>query len=168
MPTLKTTKESKNNIFANCNIDSADVSGDGNKFTNSKFGKIAMSVTQGTGNWLVDAVKSLGALGTVSYIAAFYSIKLVTEVNFETEFTKAIIFSVISVILFLFSGVIYHLRQSNENENIKIALEVLKQVYNRLAEQISTADKDKTVSITMTVDNLPEKIAEVIKKTKEQ
>lgn len=48
---------------------------------------------------------------------------------------------------------------------IKEALGVLREVYNRMAEQISTADKDKTVSITMTIDNLPDKITEVIKKS---
>ena len=37
-----------------------------------------------------------------------------------------------------------------------------------MAEQISTADKDKTVSITMTIDNLPDKIAEVVKSTSQE
>lgn len=69
------------------------------------------------------------------------------------------------MILLIYSGAIYLSESKQETTKIREALGVLREVYNRMAEQISTADKDKTVSITMTIDNLPDKIAEVIKKS---
>ena len=70
--------------------------------------------------------------------------------------------------MLVFSGIIYHTQTREKAEVVKKALDVLGGVYNRMAEQISTADKDKTVSITMTIDNLPDKISEVIKKSSKE
>lgn len=114
---------------------------------------------------LIDAIKKLGPLGTISYVGAIAIFFVITQVNFQTDSAKGISLLVIGTSLLLFSGIIYWLEKKEEAIKIREALGVLREVYNRMAEQISTADKDKTVSITMTIDNLPKEIAEVIKKT---
>lgn len=155
---LKITKEAKDNQFDNCDINGAEVSGTGNIFKNSYFKKFIS-------NWLVDAVEKLGALGTISFVGAFLLIYVTSQVNFETQLAKALVLSVSAMVLLIFSGIIYYLRVIDENLKVKAALEVLKEVYNRLAEQTAKTEKDQTVSITMTIDNLPTKIAEVIRNT---
>jgi hypothetical protein len=117
---------------------------------------------------LVDAVKKLGVVGTISYVGAATIFAVLAFVNFSTEPVKAGILLAIGVILLVYSGAIYWSENQQETTRIKEALGVLCEVYNRMAEQISTADKNKTVSITMTIDNLPDKIAEVIKKSSEK
>ncbi len=114
---------------------------------------------------LVDAVKRLGIVGTISYVGAATVFVVLLLVNFNAEPVKAGVLLSIGVALLMYSGAIYWSETKQETEKMKEALGVLREVYNRMAEQISTADKDKTVSITMTIDNLPDKIAEVIKKT---
>lgn len=114
---------------------------------------------------VIEAVQRLGIIGTLSYVGAVVIFLVALSVNFETEPTKAIVLTLIGSSLLLFSGLIYWLESKEETAKVKEALGVLREVFNRMAEQISTADKDKTVSITMTIDNLPDKIAEVIKKT---
>ena len=114
---------------------------------------------------IIEAIKKLGILGTISYIGALFLFILVTQVDFKTETIKVYVLSFIGTTLLIFSGIIYWFENKEETIKIKEALGVLKEVYNRLAEQIATSDKDKTVSITMTINNLPDKISEVIKKT---
>lgn len=114
---------------------------------------------------LADAVRKLGVVGTISYVGAAVIFTVLLFTNFNTEPVKAGVLLTIGVVLLLFSGAIYWSETKQETEKRKEALGVLREVYNRMAEQISTADKDKTVSITMTIDNLPDKIAEVIKKS---
>lgn len=114
---------------------------------------------------LKDAVQKLGVVGTISYVGAAAIFVLLMWTNFETEKFKVISLSVIGIVLLIYSGVIYWQETKQETEKVREALGVLREVYNRMAEQISVADKDKTVSITMTIDNLPDKIAEVIKKS---
>lgn len=157
-PALKVTKEAKGNKFDNCEIDGAEIDGIGNQFNNSYFKRFVS-------NWLVDAVEKLGALGTISFVGAFLLIYVTSQVDFETQLAKALVLSGSAMVLLIFSGVIYYLRVIDENSKVKAALEVLKEVYNRLAEQTAKTEKDQTVSITMTIDNLPTKIAEVIKNT---
>lgn len=117
---------------------------------------------------LVDAVKKLGVLGTISYVGAAAIFTVLIFVDFSAEPVKAGVLLAIGLILLIYSGAIYWSESKQETTKIKEALGVLREVYNRMAEQISTADKDKTVSITMTIDNLPDKIAEVIKKSSEK
>lgn len=117
---------------------------------------------------LVDAVEKLGVLGTISYVGAAAIFTVLIFVDFSAEPIKAGVLLAIGLILLIYSGVIYWSESKQETTKIKEALGVLREVYNRMAEQISTADKDKTVSITMTIDNLPDKIAEVIKKSSEK
>lgn len=118
---------------------------------------------------MIEAVKKLGPLGTISYIGALLLYLVATRVDFTHEAAKSYLLAGIGTVLLVFSGLIYITKLKRETEVIKEALTVLGGVYNRMAEQISTSDKDKTVSITMTIDNLPDKIAEVIKKsTKEE
>lgn len=112
-----------------------------------------------------EAIQRLGIIGTISYIGAMILFLVVLRVDFNTEFSKALILTIIGATLLIFAGVIYWLESKEETTKTKEALGVLREVFNRMAEQISTADKDKTVSITMTINNLPDKIAEVIKKT---
>lgn len=114
---------------------------------------------------LIDVIKKLGPLGTISYVGAIVIFFVITRVNFQTESAKGISLLFIGTSLLLFSGIIYWLEKKEEAIKIREALGVLREVYKRMAEQISTADKNKTVSITMTIDNLPKEIAEVIKKT---
>ena len=117
---------------------------------------------------LVDTVKKLGVVGTISYVGAAAIFTVLIFVDFSAEPVKAGVLLAIGLILLIYSGAIYWSESKQETTKIKEALGVLREVYNRMAEQISTADKDKTVSITMTIDNLPDKIAEVIKKVLEQ
>ncbi len=114
---------------------------------------------------LVDTVKKLGAVGTISYIGAMLLFIVALQVDFRTETTRGFVLAGIGTLLLVFSGIIYYTQTREKARVVKEALEVLGGVYNRMAEQISTADKDKTVSITMTIDNLPDKISEVIKKS---
>jgi len=113
---------------------------------------------------VADVVKKLGIIGTICYMGAMLLFILVLTVNFQTEVFKALILSGIGTALLVYSGIVYSLEKKEETIKVKEALGVLREVYNRAAEQISTADKDKTVSITMTIDNLPDKIAEFIHK----
>lgn len=114
---------------------------------------------------LVDAIKKLGVVGTISYVGAAAIFTVLLFVDFSIEPIKAGVLLVIGLILLTYSGAIYWSESKEESLKTKEALGVLREVYNRMAEQISSADKDKTVSITMTIDNLPNKIAEVIKKS---
>ena len=117
---------------------------------------------------LADAIKKLGVVGTISYVGAAAIFTVLIFVDFSAEPVKAGVLLAIGLILLIYSGAIYLSESRQETAKIQEALGVLREVYNRMAEQISTADKDKTVSITMTIDNLPDKIAEVIKKVLEQ
>lgn len=117
---------------------------------------------------LVDAVKKLGVLGTISYVGAAAIFTVLIFVDFSAESVKTGVLLAIGLILLIYFGAIYWSESKQETTKIKEALGVLREVYNRMAEQISTADKDKTISITMTIDNLPDKIAEVIKKSSEK
>lgn len=114
---------------------------------------------------LVDSIKKLGPIGTISYVGAIAIFFVITRVNFQADSAKGLILLIVGTSLLLFSGLIYWLEKKEEALKIREALGVLREVYNRMAEQISTADKEKTVSITMTINNLPDKIAEVVKKT---
>ncbi|MCJ7792369.1 MAG: hypothetical protein MUP45_00075 [Candidatus Marinimicrobia bacterium] len=117
---------------------------------------------------LADTIKKLGVVGTISYVGAAAIFTVLIFVDFSAEPVKAGVLLAIGLILLIYSGAIYLSESKQETTKIKEALGVLREVYNRMAEQISTADKDKTVSITMTIDNLPDKIAEVIKKSSEK
>lgn len=114
---------------------------------------------------LADTIKKLGVVGTISYVGAAAIFTVLIFIDFSAEPVKAGVLLAIGLILLIYSGAIYLSESKQETTKIKEALGVLREVYNRMAEQISTADKDKTVSITMTIDNLPDKIAEVIKKS---
>ena len=114
---------------------------------------------------LVKQVKQLGVVGTISYIGALMLFVVTIQINFQKDFAKGVLLAGLGTILLVYSGFIYLTKSREKAELVKKALDVLGQVYNRMAEQISTSDKDKTVSITMTIDNLPEKISEVIKKS---
>lgn len=117
---------------------------------------------------LADTVKKLGVLGTISYIGAFTIFIGSLFVDFDKQTLKASILLGIGVALLIYSGVIYWLESKQETAKIKEALTVLREVYNRLAEQTAKTEKDQTVSITMTIDNLPDKISEVIKKSSKE
>lgn len=114
---------------------------------------------------LKETIGKLGVLGTISYVAAVIIFFALFKVDFSREGFKAGILILVGVSLLIYSGVLYFLRVKEETVKIREALGVLREVYNRMAEQIASADKDKTVSITMTIDNLSDKISEVIKKT---
>lgn len=116
---------------------------------------------------LKDTVQRLGVVGTISYVGSAAIFVLLTQTDFEAEKFKVLMLSVIGIILLMYSGIIYWLQTKQETAKVHEALGVLREVYNRLAEQTAKTAKDQTVSITMTIDNLPEKIAEVIKKSSE-
>lgn len=114
---------------------------------------------------LAETVSKLGILGTISYIGSLLLFIVATRTDFNTDSVRAFTLAGIGTLLLVFSGVVYITRTKEKSNLTKKALDTLGGVYNRMAEQISTSDKDKTVSITMTIDNLPEKIAEVIDKS---
>ena len=112
---------------------------------------------------LPDDVRKLGAIGTISYVGALLSF----VAAFLTDFTvtnKGWGLITAGVALLLFSGVIYLKEALAKSANRKEALGVLREVFNRLAEQSAKGTKEQTVSITMTIDNLPKKILEVLDK----
>lgn len=124
-----------------------------------------MKIFQQLHEKVIEALQKLGIIGTISYVGAMLVFIVVIQVDFSTQLVKAVLLTTIGSVLLIFAGVIYWLESKEETIKVKEALGVLREVFNRMAEQISTADKDKTVSITMTINNLPDKIAEVIKKT---
>lgn len=117
-------------------------------------------------NWLLDVVKKLGALGTISYVGAFYLFYVAISVDFSTEATKAWLLAFIGTVLLLASGVIYCLEMKEEASKVREALGVLKEVFNRLSEQTAKGSNGQTGSIVKAINNLPTKISEVIKKAK--
>jgi len=112
---------------------------------------------------LVNDIKKLGPLGTISYIGALLCIIAAFKQDFSTSNTGwALIF--VGVSLLIFTGVIYLKETLARTANRKEALGVLREVFNRLAEASTKGTNKQTVSITMTIDNLPKRILEVIEK----
>lgn len=108
-------------------------------------------------------VKNLGNRGTISYLLAIVIFIVALQVDFQTELTKAVILSIIGVSLLLSSVIIYVTESKQVTLRVVEALGVLSEIYNRMAEQIEKSDKEKTISITTTIDNLPDRITEVIR-----
>lgn len=127
-----------------------------------------MKLIQELHNRIIEALQKLGIIGTISYVGAMLVFIAAIQVDFSQQLIKAILLTTIGSVLLIFAGVIYWLESKEETIKVKEALGVLREVFNRMAEQIATADKDKTVSITMTINNLPDKIAEVIKKSSQR
>lgn len=112
---------------------------------------------------LPEDVNKLGAIGTISYVGALLSFFAAFFIDFNvTNKGWALITS--GVALLFFSGAIYLRETLAKAANRKEALGVLREVFNRLAEQSTNGSKEQTVSITMTIDNLPQKILEVLHK----
>jgi hypothetical protein len=114
-------------------------------------------------NKLSGDVRRLGAIGTISYVGALLSFVAALFVDFSLT-SKGWALIVAGVALLLLSGVIYLKEALAKSANKKEALGVLREVFNRLAEQSTNGTKEQTVSITMTIDNLPKKILEVLEK----
>ncbi len=112
---------------------------------------------------LSEDVRKLGAVGTISYVGALLSFVAALFIDFSAT-NKGWALIIAGVALLFFSGVIYLKETLAKSANRKEALGVLKEVFNRLAEQSTNGTKEQTVSITMTIDNLPKKILEVLDK----
>lgn len=120
---------------------------------------------EGTGN----QVRKLGPLGTITYVGAILLFLVALFSDFKTESLKPTILAGVGAVLLLFSGIIYYSQTKEKAMLVKEALNVFSGVYNRLAEQISTANEAKTESITKTIGkNFPDKISEVIEKSSEK
>lgn len=112
---------------------------------------------------LPDDVHKLGAVGTISYVGALLCFAAALLTDF-TVTNKGWALITAGVALLLFSGIIYLKETLARSANRKEALGVLREVFNRLAEQSANGTKEQTVSITMTINNLPKKILEVLDK----
>lgn len=112
---------------------------------------------------LSEDVRKLGAVGTISYVGALLSFVAALFIDFSVT-NKGWALTIAGVALLFFSGVIYLKEVLAKSANRKEALGVLREVFNRLAEQSTNGTKEQTVSITMTIDNLPKKILEVLDK----
>lgn len=112
---------------------------------------------------LPDDVKKLGAIGTISYIGALLSFVAAIFIDFSLTY-KGWALIIAGVSLLFFSGAIYLKEALAKSSNRKEALGVLREVFNRLAEASAKGTKEQTVSITMTIDNLPKRILEVLDK----
>src|SRR4051812_34957231 len=111
---------------------------------------------------LPDDVKKLGTVGTISYVGALFCIGHALFSDFSTGKGWALIIA--GVALLALSGAIYLKETLARSANRKEALGVLREVFNRLAEQSANGTDKQTVSITMTIDNLPKRILEVMDK----
>lgn len=114
-------------------------------------------------NKLPEDIHKLGTIGTISYVGALFCI----IAAFFTDFTatsKGWALIITGVSLLFLTGIIYLKETLAKTANRKEALGVLKEVFNRLAEASTKGTKEQTVSITMTIDNLPKRILEVIEK----
>lgn len=114
----------------------------------------------------LEAVDRLGILGTITFVGAIVVFVAVFFVNFNMELAKGISFLIIGTALLVFSAIMYVISARETEETTKEALTVLGGVYNRLAEASPKGTNEQAVSITMTIDNLPDKIKEVIKKSR--
>lgn len=108
-------------------------------------------------------VKKLGTIGTISFSGSMLSFMAAFFIDFSKT-NKGWALIVTGVSLLLFSGVIYLKESLAKIANRKEALGVLREVYNRLAEQSTNGTNEQTVSITMTIAELPKKILEVVDK----
>lgn len=111
---------------------------------------------------LPEDVQKLGAVGTISYIGALFCIGATFFVDFNTGKGWALIIA--GVALLTLSGIIYLKEVLARTANRKEALFTLREVYNRLAEQTPKGTNEQTVSITMTIAELPKRILEVLHK----
>jgi len=112
---------------------------------------------------LPDDVQKLGTVGTIAYVGALFSFFATFFIDFSKD-NKGWAFIIAGVALLVFSGVLYLKEILARIANKKEALGVLREVYNRLAEQTAKGDKDQTVAMTMTIAELPKKILEVVDK----
>ncbi len=111
---------------------------------------------------LPEDIQKLGAIGTVSYIGALLCMVAAFLTDFSTGKGWALI--VAGVALLTLSGAIYLKETLARTANRKEALTTLREVYNRLAEQSTKGTNEQTVSITMTIAELPKRILEVLHK----
>lgn len=112
---------------------------------------------------LPDDIKKLGPIGTISYVGGVFCFISAFAVDF-TKTNKGWALIVVGVALLLFAGLLSLKEILVKATNRKEALGVLREVYNRLAEQSTSGSKEQTVSITMTIAELPKRILEVIDK----
>lgn len=112
---------------------------------------------------LPEDVQRLGTVGTISYIGALCAFISAFFIDFDKG-GKGWALIIAGVALLILSGVIYLKEMLAKTANRKEALGVLRELYNRLAEQTAKGDKDQTVAMTMTIAELPKKILEVVDK----
>lgn len=111
---------------------------------------------------LPEDIQKLGTVGTISYIGALFCIGTAFFSDFNTGKGWALIIA--GVVLLALSGAIYLKETLARTANRKEALATLREVYNRLAEQSTKGTNEQTVSITMTIAELPKRILEVLHK----
>lgn len=112
---------------------------------------------------LPDDVNKLGTIGTISYIGALCAFFSTFFIDFDKG-GKGWALIIAGVALLTLSGVLYLKEALAKIANRKEALGVLRDVYNRLAEQTAKGTKDQTVAMTMTIAELPKKILEIVDK----
>ena len=118
---------------------------------------------ENTINKLPEDIQKLGTIGAISYIGALFCIIGAFFTDFTTT-NKGWALIIAGIALLFLTGIIYLKETLAKTANRKEALGVLREVFNRLAEASTKGTKEQTVSITMTIDNLPKRILEVIEK----
>ncbi len=107
-------------------------------------------------------VEKLGFLGTISYVGALLCI-VAAAIAFFTRTNGGGIMVIAGVALLAYSGFLGSRKDSSKDAVRREALETLKEVYNRLSEQTAKGTNEQTVSMTMTIAELPAKIIELLK-----
>lgn len=114
-------------------------------------------------NKLPEDIRKLGTVGTISFAGSMLSFISAFFIDF-TKTNKGWALIIASVSLLFFSGFVYLKEMLAKTANRREALSVLREVFNRLAEQSTNGTNQQTVSITMTIAELPKKILEVVDK----
>ncbi len=107
-------------------------------------------------------VNKLGPIGTISYVGGILCFISAFFFEFSGIDSKGFILVIIGASLVIFAGLLSSRETNMRALNRKEALGVLREVYNRLAEQSTKGNKEQTVSITMTIAELPKRILEVL------
>lgn len=112
---------------------------------------------------LPEDIRKLGTIGTISFAGSMLSFVSAFFIDF-TKTNKGWALIITGVSLIFFSGFVYLKEVLAKTANRREALSVLREVYNRLAEASTKGSNEQTVSITMTIAELPKRILEVVDK----
>ena len=108
--------------------------------------------------------KTLGIVGTINYIGALltYSAGLLLP---DLTDTKRLILGLAGTGLLIFSGILHNSKIKIEAGVSHGALNAITQIYNRVAEQLSSADLEKAKIIIKGLERAPHAILKIVNNT---